>query len=273
MKRFLLFLILVFIPIASAHAESAYERVTKTQTIRCGYIVWSPYLNRDPNSGQFSGLAFEYMDAIAKELDFKVEWTEEVGWGNMQEGINTGRYDMVCTPVYQSGQRAKAALLTRPIDYAQIFMYVRGDDNRFEKSLTSANDPSITMTVIDGDVTQAIRKSLFPHAKELAVPQFSDTAQMLLSVSTGKADIVFGNPENLRKFNASSTVKLKEAANGKPVRRFAQVFALGKGEYALKAMLDATIEALGTAGTIGKITQKYTPDFAPLPEFSPEVLQ
>jgi Bacterial extracellular solute-binding proteins, family 3 len=72
--------------IVKAEAKSVYSRVIESGKIRCGYIPYEPGLIKDPNTGKFSGIMHDTMEEIAKSLNLKVEWTEEVGWGTMIEG-------------------------------------------------------------------------------------------------------------------------------------------------------------------------------------------
>ena len=48
--------------------ESVYERVIRTGKIRCGYAVWQPVLMKDPNTGAFSGVYYDYMNLLAARL-------------------------------------------------------------------------------------------------------------------------------------------------------------------------------------------------------------
>src|ERR1700722_20209029 len=59
--------------------ESAYDRVMRTQTIRCGYVLRTPLLVKDPNTAQLSGLFYEYVENLGKALHLKIEWSEEMG--------------------------------------------------------------------------------------------------------------------------------------------------------------------------------------------------
>ena len=47
------------------------------------------------------------MNAIGKTLDLKIEWTEEVGWGNIGEGLKAGRYDMACVSMWPDAPKYK----------------------------------------------------------------------------------------------------------------------------------------------------------------------
>lgn len=259
-----LFLIVSTADAYAADEESVYDRVMRTGKIRCGYVVWPPYLLKDPNTGEFSGLSYDYMKALAEELDLQVEWTEEVGWGNFGAGLDADRYDMMCVGVWQSGQRARAALLSRPIYFNSMFAYAREDDDRFDNGAEAINDPGVKIVVIDGDITQSVRRMNFPQTQEYAVPEFADSSQLVLSVATKKADITFEAPMNVKRYNENAEVKLKMVGNGVPMRVFGNVYAYKKNEFAFKHMMDTAIEAINTSGVGPAFIAPYEPEFKPI---------
>ena len=63
--------------------------------MRCGYVSNPPSCIVDPNTGQLGGIFVDSIEAIGEELGIRIEWTEEVGFGSMIEGLVTGRYDAV----------------------------------------------------------------------------------------------------------------------------------------------------------------------------------
>lgn len=244
-------------PIASlALKETAFDRVMRTGTIRCGYIPFAPYFAIDPQTGAKSGVGYEFMTAISEELGVKVDWVEEVGWGNFAEGLNTNRYDALCTPLWESGNRARAALLIRPAYTEGLFAYVREDDNRFDAGLDALNKADVRIADYDSDVTQNVRATQFPLAQELAVPALTSEGEYLLNVITRKADAVLVGFDAAERYNKNATVKLKKVSDV-PVRRFSDVMAIRHGESDLKAALDSTISALIKSGKAAEILKKY----------------
>ena len=72
--------------------QTAYERVVETGIIRVGYVPYPPGLIKDPNTKKITGIFAEVLEEAAHNLDLKVEWTEQVGWGTMVEGLKANRY-------------------------------------------------------------------------------------------------------------------------------------------------------------------------------------
>ncbi|MEK7802587.1 MAG: transporter substrate-binding domain-containing protein, partial [Pseudomonadota bacterium] len=184
------------------------------------------------------------------------------------------RYDMMCSAVWQSGQRAKIALLSHPAYFDALYAFARNDDHRFDRGLEQINASGIKIAVIDNDITQSVRQMRFPNAGELALSPLSDSSQILMSVATGKADVALLTLDSIKKFNKVSDKKLKLIADGHPVRLFAGVFAMKRGENDLKNMIDSTVQSLEVSGEVDAIVTKYAVSgfVAPAPIYTrPEV--
>ncbi|HAX91513.1 MAG TPA: hypothetical protein DCY07_04805 [Rhodospirillaceae bacterium] len=252
-------------PTATAK-ESAFQRVDKAGVLRCGYIIWAPFLAQDMATKKMSGIVFDYVEAIAQELGWKVEWTEEVGWGNYAEGLKTNRYDAMCMPVYETGLRAKFSLMTTSIYNNGLYAYGRADDARFDASMDSLNDPSVTLAFVEGDaVSTALKKNVFPRAKEMLLPQLIDQGQYLMTVGTRKADAGFASPYAINKYNEGAEAKLKLIGGQKPVSVYGNALAVQMGEYDLKFALDSAIQALLKNGAAKQIIEAYRKDGFLLP--------
>ncbi|MDB5477939.1 MAG: amino acid transporter substrate-binding protein family, partial [Alphaproteobacteria bacterium] len=110
-----------------AKKESVYDRVMRTGTLRCGYALSQPQMMKDPNTGKLSGVDYDVWEAIGKQLNVKIEWTEEVGWGNFIEGLRTSHYDAFCSNIWADYARTKLLTLTIPTIYSFVQTYVRAD--------------------------------------------------------------------------------------------------------------------------------------------------
>jgi polar amino acid transport system substrate-binding protein len=252
--------------VTTAAHETTLERVERTGVIRCGYIVWPPYLTKDPNTGALTGPARDYMEALAQELGLKLEWTEETGWGNYFEGLNTGRYDLVCTPVWESGPRARAATLSKPLFYDPMFAIVRADDNRFDSNLKSIDNANARIAVIEGDSVQTVRRTQFPSAQEITLSPNADSAQLMLNVATRKADVALDTYDIFSGYNAHAGTgeKLKLAGGGAPVELWANMLAAKQGEASFMAAINAAVDVINGDGRGPAILEKFGMKFRPV---------
>lgn len=244
MKRLLLALVLTVIsfPAFAADKETAYDRVLRTGTIRCGYGTADPWLIIDTKTGQMTGFLKDIMEEIAKNLSLKLEWPEETGWANMPTSIATGRVDMSCSTLWIDPARGRQVAYTRPIFYNAIYVYARESDAKFNKS-TNLNSPDVKIVIQDGDASEALAKRHFPNATFISLPSTASSAEFYENVVTGKADILFSESIAVKKYNDSrqDKEKLRRIPGSEPLTVYASAFAVNIKDHAMKEMIDAAV--------------------------------
>ena len=240
-----------------ATKESAYERIMRTGTLRCGYLLYPKFIERDPNTNAFSGMWVDLMEEIGKQLSLKIEWTEEVGIANAFDGLKTKRYDVMCLHFNQTPGRARVTEFTTPVLFFPTFAYVRADDTRFDHNYEKINDSSVRMAYLEGEFTQFLKAEKFPKAQSVSLSNMTDVSQVLLQVAMGKADIAMTEPSTAEPFFLHNPGKLKRVV-GPSLRMQAGGLDVAVGENALRNMLDTTIRALLASGTVEKLAVKYT---------------
>lgn len=246
-------------PGSSSATQVGFEKIKAAGIVRCGYVTYPPGLIKDPNTGKISGIFPEVLEQAAKNLGLKVQWSEEVGWGTMVEGLRSSRYDMICSPVWPISQRIPVADFTYPIYYGGAEAYVRANDHRFDENLNAINDPQIRIATTDGEVSDSIAQSDFPKAQRVSLPQLTDLSQLLLTVADGKADVTFLEPFVAFDFLKSHPGAIRGARPGKPVRLYPNTMMLRQEDQILRRVIDnATIELLNT-GFVDQVLRKYEP--------------
>lgn len=241
------------------HQETAYDRVIRTGTLRCGYVLFQPAVYVDPHTGKKIGFMVDLVEELGKRLGVKVVWAEEATFGNMFEGLKAGRYDAVCSATWISAGRSRVAEFTTPFLFSYIVPIVRADDKRFDESLRSVNAPSTTLAVIDGDITAEIAENDFPKAKTVSTPQMADAQQALIDVISKKADMTFEEWTKVQLFSQKNPGKLKVVHPEKPLRVFPWAIAVGKGEHSLESLLSGGLTELLYSGSVEQIVKKNQP--------------
>ena len=240
----------------TTEAKSVYSRVIESGKIRCGYVPYEPGLIKDPNTGKFSGIMYDSMEEIAKNLKLKVEWTEEVGWGTMIEGLERDRYDMICSPVWANSTRGKLVDFSVPLFYSGIGAYIFSNNDEFV-DLPQLNSPETKIATVDGEMSDIIASSEFPLATKISLPQNSGVSQLLLNVQNAKTDITFVElfiAEGYLKNNPNS---IKNIIANKPIRTFGNCFMFKKNQYELKQMIDTSSTEVLNSGYVDKSITKY----------------
>ena len=239
-------------------SESLYDRVIKQGKIRCAYVIYSPGCLKDPNSGKLSGIGIDAIEMVAKNLGLQVEFTEEVGWGTMLEGLQTNRYDMIATPIWTNSNRARLVDFSKPIYYSPIYVWVKAGDKRFnEKNLDTLNTEKSKIATVDGETAEVIANEDFPKAKKLSLTQLSGVEQVLLNVSSGKADASFEEPAVAQDFLAHNPGTIEAISKTKPIRVFPNCWMFKRGEMEFKDMLDTALSQILNSGAAEKIISKY----------------
>ncbi|MCB1558535.1 MAG: ABC transporter substrate-binding protein [Alphaproteobacteria bacterium] len=258
-RSIIFFLLLVFFG-ASAFADeekSAYDRVMETQTLRCGYMSWPPLFSKEPNTGEMSGIFYEYVEAVGRALDIKVEWVEELTPANYIEALEAGRVDMLCSGDWPNSQRGRRIDYVDPIFFVALYPYMREGEEAKIIDIKNLNSGDFTISIIDGEMSSIIARTDFPLAKTSDLPQMSDSTQMLMNVVTKKADFVVTDVATGMKFQKNNPNVLTQVSLKVPVRLFPNSLSLMLGEEKLRRMMNtATLELLYN-GQIEKMISKY----------------
>ena len=241
--------------------QSVYDRVMQQGKIRCGYVLYTPGCMKDPNTGKLSGIGIETLELVAKNLGLKVEWTEEVGWGSMIEGLQTNRYDMVATPVWTNANRARQVDFSKSLYYSPIFIYVKKGDRRFsgQNAFDQLTSGKYSIATVDGETAEIIAREDYPSAKKVSLPQLSDLSQLLLTVSTGKADVTFMEPASAAPFIGHNAGVIEMVKTDRPIRIFPNCWMFKRNQMEFKDMLDTALEQLINSGAVDKIIRKNEP--------------
>jgi ABC-type amino acid transport substrate-binding protein len=105
-----------------------------------------------------------------------------------------------------------------------------------------------------------VGRSDYPGAKLVSLPQQTDVSQLMLQLTTNKADITFVEPAVADAFLAKNPGSLRRVANVQPVRLFPNVFLFRKGDTGLRDAINIAIVELTNSGRIAWIVKPYDPD-------------
>jgi ABC-type amino acid transport substrate-binding protein len=260
MKRLILFCAVLFVslPAVAQQKESAYDRVMRTHTMRCGYFIEPPFTIRDENTGHMRGIAVDLAEAIAKELDIKIVWSEQISFGTFPQDLQSGRYDAVCGSVFTLPRAGVIDYMT-PYAFVPVYGYTKPANQTFDKPFAAIDWSKVTIAGLDGEgATMAARKML-PQAKFTILPQLSNISEMLMLTGTGKADIAFVLPSVFADFDKTNPGVLRRANLDRPLYVYAVAFGIPRGQMEFKSMLDNTMTQLTASGELAAIHKKYDP--------------
>jgi ABC-type amino acid transport substrate-binding protein len=247
MKKILLSLLLITISLpawAGDTKESAFDRVMRTGTLRCGYWNWAPLFSVDNKTGKYSGIFYELTEYMGKSLGVKIEWTKEVGFSSFEQDLIIGKVDAVCAGVWPKAARSKVQEFSNPVFYVPLQIYVRADDKRFDNNIKSLNSPEITFSGMDGLVEGAVVSQDFPNAKHISLPDTASVSETFLAVKTKKADAVVSDLFTGEEFMKNNPGVLRIVKSNRPLRYFGNTISAAKGEQKLINMMKHKAQVL-----------------------------
>jgi ABC-type amino acid transport substrate-binding protein len=266
-RALLITVLLLTVPVtARADGNAVYDRVMKTNTIRCGYYVWAPYLSKDPNTKQLGGIGYDLMEEVGKQLSLKIEWVAEVNLDSMFEGYRNGAYDMICAPITAMPARARVSDFTIPVMYGSLNLYARPEDKRFDHHFENANVPSVKYVSMEGELGAIIGREMFPLSQKIDIPQFGSGTDVLMNVATKKADVAAVEALTATSFMREHPERIRLVEGG-PVRVIPANFSIPQGEERFKAMLNIAIQSLIDTGFVDRMIDKsseYKMSFMPI---------
>ena len=235
-----------------ANKESTYDRVMRTGVIRCGYAAWPPTLVKDPNTGAFSGIYYDYMTILGRRLGLKIDWALELSLSTYLEDLNAGKYDVECSGGWPNALRGKFADYTLPLYYTPVYLYVKVGDTRFDADVNKINTPDVRFVTMVGEQSEAYRLDAFPKTKEVSLPGTAPLSEILMQLLYGKADVAYYDELSAQAFMKEHPGKIKRLP-GPPVKVIPNNLSIAKGEAKLVSMLNTATEELLNEGAIDRI--------------------
>jgi len=238
--------------------ETLQDKVINRGTIRAAYTIYYPGCIKDGN-GNLKGVFIETIERAAKDLGLKVEWVEEVGWGTQIAGLDNDKFDMIGSSVWANPKRAKAATLSIPLYYSQLYVYTRANETKFDKikSYDELNKEDYVFTLVDGGTGKVIWENMFSKSRSISLPENTDFGVSFADVTSKKADLIIMEPYQAEKFLANNPNSIKKLGLGMPLKVYGNCFMFKKGEFAYKHMLNIVLQDLINEGFVDKLLEKY----------------
>ncbi len=237
--------------------ESVYDRVMRTKTIRCGYFIRPGFLMKDVNSGTLSGIAYDYVEGLAKSLSLKVAWAEEIGGGDIAAALASGRIDAYCSTIWPTSARARAIDFVLPIAMTPLVITVRADETRFAGDYSNLNDPQFKASYVDGTTMALMTTRRFDKVQPVSLPQLSALSEPLVEVAGGKADFALSDGYVAQDYMAKNPGRLAILNPAKPISFYPNALFVKQEEYKFKRMLDVATQELILTGVIDRVVKKY----------------
>ncbi len=229
----------------------------RTGVLRCAYGLYEPCVMKDPNTGKFSGIFYDFMQEVGKATGLKVEYVLEVPWDSIGITLQTGKADAHAAGIWATPARGRVMAFSDPLCFAPTVAYARADDHRFDFNTDRINQPDVTVALNDDDITTEIYRTDFPRAKKYELPQFSPQEELLMAIATKKADIAINGLTWFAHFNKTYPGRIKIIPLKQPLRLYPDTIVVYIGEEKLLHVLNTAIDQLIRNGVMDKLVAKY----------------
>lgn len=171
-------------------AETSFERIKSTGTIRIGYANEAPLAYTD-TSGKVTGESPEIATRIFKQMGIDRVEPVLTEWGALIPGLRAGRFDVIAAGMYITPPRCKQVIFTDPhYQIPDTLLVQKGNPKGLHSYADVAKDPGTRLAVMAGTVELGYaRKS---GVKDDQIVQVPDTTAQLQAVRAGRADASVG---------------------------------------------------------------------------------
>jgi len=254
-------LVAVYVQKPSYSTLMAFDRVTQSKTIRCGYLPYEPFVIKDPNTGKLSGVTVDYLDKVAARQGYKIEWAGETTFDQVVPSLDGGRFDMFCVPATPTTDYERVVEFVGNLGGLPYYTYVS------TKTDVKAEDlPTATFVIHDAFALTGITKEVYPNANFISLPQTASTAEFFDQLRYGKAQAGVNEPisaENYMKANPGVMRRVSDT----PVIAMRMFLLAQKADTAMHAFIGNTfgIENPDNLAAMKEMLVKYNvPDRAVL---------
>jgi ABC-type amino acid transport substrate-binding protein len=244
---------------ASRHRDSRLRSILESGVVRVGYGSFPPYtvVEVGPPT-RVTGFSADVVEEIAKRAvpPLKVEW-QSFSWDALKADVESGRFDFVADPVFQTIPRAAEFDLTTPYSYFGIAVgLVRSDDKRF-LSFADLDRADIEIALAEGWTSSEYARQILKKPKFKSIPVTGDAFNQLDEVLTGRVDVALNDVPTVIQYARAHAGRVTPLWIDTPPSKVPGGFLLRKGDQELRDFLNSAIRILIADGTIDRIDRKW----------------
>jgi L-cystine transport system substrate-binding protein len=226
--------------------ENGYTLVTDGTLTVATEGTYRPFSFHD-DSGELVGYDVEVAQAVAEELDLKVEF-QETQWDAIFAGLDAGRFDTIANQVSITPEREENYVFSAPYAVSPGVIVTRDDDD----SISSFDD-------LEGKTTaQSLTSNWYELAQESGakVESVEGWAQAVALLEQKRVDATINDKLTFLDYlTTKPDAALKIAAETDDTSKSA--FALQQKNEALAEAISEALDTLRADGTLAEIGDKY----------------
>lgn len=213
----------------------------------------------DPKTGDQIGWEYDAMNEMAKRLNFKVEY-QNTSWDAMIQAVSDGQYEVGMTGITIKADRAEKVDFSDSYMRSEMFMLVRGDEDRFSdaKSFAAFEDGLVGAQAGTTPFYVAVYNVLDGDEANPRIKLFETFGASVQALKTGDVDLVLTDGTAGQGYVDASDGGLKLVGEALGTEDFGFIFPKGSD---LVAPINAAIAAMKADGTMDALNKKWFLDY------------
>lgn len=213
----------------------------------------------DPKTGEQIGWEYDAMDEIAKRLNMKLEF-RNTSWDAMIQAVSDGQYDLGMTGITIKEERKEKVDFSDPYMRSEMFMLVRGDEERFSDAagFAALEDGLVGAQAGTTPFYVAVYDVLDGDEQNARIKLFETFGAQVQALQTGDVDLVLTDGTAGKGYVKSSDGALKLVGEPMGTEDFGFIFPKGSD---LIAPINAAIAEMKADGTIDALNTKWFLDY------------
>ncbi|MDA4845564.1 transporter substrate-binding domain-containing protein [Hoeflea poritis] len=209
----------------------------------------------DPKNGNQIGWEYDAMDEIAKRLNMKVEY-QNTSWDAMIQAVSDAQYDVGMTGITIKEERKEKVDFSEPYMRSEMFMLVRGDEDRFSDAQSFAAFADGLVGAQSGTTPfyVAVYDVLDGNEQNPRIKLFETFGAQVQALRAGDVDLVLTDGTAGKGYVKASNGALKLVGDPLGTEDFGFIFPKGSD---LVGPINAAIADMKADGTIDALNTKW----------------
>ncbi len=213
----------------------------------------------DPKTGDAIGWEYDAMNEIAKRLNINVE-IQNTSWDAMIQAVSDGQYHVGMTGITIKEERKEKVDFSDAYMRSEMFMLVRGDEDRFTDaaSFASFDDGLVGAQPGTTPFYVAVYDMLDGNEQNPRIKLFETFGATVQALKTGDVDVVLTDGTAGNGYVEASDGGLKMIGDPLGTEDFGFIFPKGSD---LVEPINAAIASMKADGTIDALNKKWFLDY------------
>lgn len=213
----------------------------------------------DPKTGDQIGWEYDAMNEMAKRLNFKVEY-QNTSWDAMIQSVSDAQYEIGMTGITIKDERKEKVDFSDAYMRSEMFMLVRGDEDRFTDGASFAKIDDALFGAQAGTTPfyVAVYEVLDGNEQNPRIKLLETFGATVQALKTGDVDAVLTDGTAGKGYVDASNGGLKLIGGPLGTEDFGFIFPKGSE---LVAPVNAAIAAMKADGTIDALNKKWFLDY------------